>query len=81
MMKQDQSYIVHTGDATLYFECGRVYRAQYMRDIFRRKVQQCARCTHPTELFPGLVLRDGAGDLWTPKLRVILVPVKPEEPK
>jgi hypothetical protein len=66
MPKIDQSYIVHRGDATFYFEFGRLYLLSYLKQIFRKKIQHCSACEHPIELFPGLILRDGEVKLWRP---------------
>jgi hypothetical protein len=70
----DSRYVVHTGDTTYYFEHGRLYRQSYLNRVFKKKIA-------PVELFPGLVLRDGQGNLWKPELQVTLVPAEePEEP-
>lgn len=68
----DPRYVVHTGDTTYYFEFGRLYRLSYLKRVFKKKVAH-------VELFPGLVLRDGSGNLFKPELQVQLVPIKPEE--
>jgi hypothetical protein len=72
------TFTVHTGDATLYFEHGRTYQQPYVRQVFRERIKQCPRCSHPYELFPGLVLQDETGSLWKVKLQATLIPVKPE---
>jgi hypothetical protein len=68
----DRRYLVHTGDTTYYFEHGRLYSQSYLNQVFKKRINH-------VELFPGLVLRDGAGNLFKPELQVVLVPVEPEE--
>lgn len=73
MSRKDARYVVHTGDTTFYFECGRLYRESYLKQVFKKRIKH-------VELFPGLVLRDGSGNLVKPELQVVLVPApEPEE--
>jgi hypothetical protein len=78
-MSTDSTFTVHTGDSLYYFEHGRSYQQSYVRQVFRERLKRCPACSHPYELFPGLVLKDDNGDLWKVKLRATLMPVKPEE--
>jgi hypothetical protein len=78
-MNNKSQYKVHTGDAFHYFGFGHVYKAGYLKTVFKKAIQQCSRCTHPFEVFPGLVLEDSNGVLWKPRLQVELVPVTQEE--
>jgi len=71
-----QVYKVRTGDTTFYFQMGKLYRESYLRRIFKKKIQQCVTCGNDIELFPGLVLEDGAGKRWKPELQVHLVPME-----
>ena len=79
MVSGKQVFQVYVGDTTLYFMQGKLYQESRLRRIFRKKIRQCHRCAFDIELFPGLVLQDGEGNLWKPELQVHLVPVKPEE--
>jgi hypothetical protein len=78
-MSNDSTFTVYTGDATLHFEYGRSYKQSYLKHVFRERIKQCPACSHPYELFPGLVLKDEKGDLWKVKLKAVFMPVKPEE--
>lgn len=77
--KEDPKYLVHCGDATFYFQFGRLYSLSYLKQVFKRTVNR--RLFDDIDLFPGLILRDGSGKLWKPEVQVKLVPVKePEKP-
>jgi hypothetical protein len=76
--KEDPRYVVHCGDSQYYFQFGRMYRLSYLEKVFQKELAK--RLFDDPTLFPGLVLRDGSGQLWKPDVRVTLVPVeKPEE--
>ena len=68
--KKEPVFQVHCGDAHHYFGYGRLYRQSHMRRIFTERVERIR-----VEFFPGLVLKDGQGNLWKPELHVELVPV------
>jgi len=74
-----QVFKVYTGDATFYFQMGKLYREPYLKRVFKKKIRQCRSCATDFELFPGLVLEDGKGNLWKPELQVHLIPVNPED--
>ena len=75
MAKKQPRYVVHCGDAHLYFAFGHLYRLTQLEEVFKRKVQPLQE-----EFFPGLVLKDAKGNLWRPELQVHFVPVlEPEE--
>lgn len=74
-----QTFKVRVGDTTYYFAANKLYQDSYLRQVFKKKIQQCHSCANPIELFPGLVLEDEKGKLWKPELQVHLVPFEPEE--
>lgn len=76
---KDPYYVVHTGDATRYFKFGKRYRLSYLRGVLNDRITACVSCTHPIELFPGLVLEAPDGQLLKPEIQVRLVPVEPEK--
>lgn len=72
---KDPRFVVHCGDASLHFAYGKLYRQTYLNKVFKKTLDPFVG-----KFFPGLVFRDGAGNLVKPELRVVLVPVtKPEE--
>ena len=72
--KEDPSFVVHCGDSQFYFQFNRMYQLSYLKKVFRRRIAH-------VELFPGVVFRDDAGQLWKPEVQVNLIPVEePEEP-
>ena len=77
--KAGMSFQVYCGDATLYFEAGRIYRWDRLKKIYRERIKQCPSCAHPYELFPGALFADGAGKIWKVQLQAIMVPAEPEE--
>lgn len=70
---------VYCGDTTFYFKHGRPYRWGYLNQIFKERLRQCPSCGRSYELFPGLVLQDDQGNLWTVQLQAVLTPTKPED--
>jgi len=79
MSKPNDILRVYRGDTDLYFEEKRKYKLSYLKQVFRRRVQCCPRCSLSLELFPHLILQDGEGNLLKPELRIELVPYKPED--
>lgn len=65
-------YKVHVAGIWRKFTFGTLWRQSLLFEKFRSMAGKI-------EFFPGLILQDGQGDLWKPKLHVELVPYIPEE--
>lgn len=74
MAKKQPKYFVYCGDAHLCFGFSRSYRLGQLEEVFRQKVKPLQ-----DEFFPGLVLRDDAGNLLKPELQVHLVPAEEDD--
>lgn len=72
--KAEPRYLIYCGDAEYRFAFGKLYRQSYVHQIFRQRLKLFA-----DNFLPGLVLRDGSGQLWKPVVRVELVPIKSED--
>ena len=70
----DPRYVIHCGDAEFRFSFGKLYRWSYLKQVFEERLKPFA-----DNFLPGLVLKDGAGQLWKPEVMVEMVPVT-EEP-
>ena len=77
-MAKKKSYLVDCGDASFYFEEGRLYNERYLKEVFKRRLLERLANNDP-DIFPGVRFRDGAGNLVKPQVQVVLVPA--EEPE
>jgi len=77
-MAKKKAYRVDCGDASFYFEQGRLYNEKYLQEVFRKRLLERLANNDP-DLFPGVRFRDGAGKLLKPQVQVVLVPA--EEPE
>ena len=66
---KDLRFVIHCGDTSLHFAYGKLYRLSYLEKTFKQALEPFSE-----NFFPGLVLRDGAGNLVKPQLQVVLVP-------
>lgn len=64
-------FTVECEDEDYYFKFGRVLKERQVLEIFEQRIQPWK-----SYLFPGLRLKDDAGNLLVPKLQVVLVPAK-----
>jgi hypothetical protein len=63
-------YVVHCGDADLYFKYGKLVSGAQVQKAFERRIKLFGNRIDSAEFFPGLVLRDAQGGLWKPEIVV-----------
>jgi len=71
MPRTSKRYLVEVGDDHFFFPYGKEITETQLRRAFEKWIEPLQ-----SELFPGLKLRDGNGQLLKPKLRVELIPSK-----
>jgi len=71
MADRQKRFIVECGDADYWFKFNRELKSAEVEQKFGERISGLQ-----STIFPGLRLRDEAGHLWRPELRIVLVPWK-----